>query len=56
MSLQKNNMIIRQKQKPHIEDKNYPWILGNQKRTSKAKSPDASIAIYIDIWQKIAED
>ena len=53
MSLQKEDMIIGQKL--HMEDKNYLWTLGNQKRISRTKSPGASIATYMDIWQKIAK-
>ena len=55
MSLQKEDMIIGQKQKLHMEDKSYLWTLGNQKRISRTKSPGASIATYMDIWQKIAK-
>ena len=48
-------MTIRQEQESHMEDKDYLWILGNQRRTSRIKSLNVSIAIYMDIWQKIAK-
>jgi len=34
-----------------MEDKEYPWILENQKRTSKTRSLDTLTVTYIDIWQ-----
>jgi len=49
-------MTIRQKQKPHMKEEDYSWILGNQKRTLRMGSLDTSIVIYMNIWQKIAED
>jgi len=55
MSLQKDDMTTRQKQEPHIEEEDYPWILGNQRITSRMGSLDTSIVIYMDIWQKITE-
>ena len=35
-----------------MEDEEYPWILENQKRTSKTRSLDTLTVTYIDIWQK----
>ena len=46
MNSQKTEKITKQKQKLHIEDKIYLWILG---------SPDISTAMYIDIWQRIVK-
>jgi len=48
-------MTTKQKQKPYMENENYPWILEIQKRTSRMGSLDVSITIYINIWQEIAE-
>ena len=38
-----------------MEDKDYPWTLENQKRTSRMENLNVLIAIYMDIWQKIVE-
>ena len=38
-----------------MKDEDYLWILENQRRTSRIGSLNASIVIYIDIWQKIAK-
>ena len=38
MSSQKDIMITKQRQEQLIEDKNYPWKLGNQTITSKMES------------------
>ena len=35
-----------------MEDEEYPWILENQKITSKTRSLDTLTVTYIDIWQK----
>jgi len=54
MNLQKDDRTIKQDQKLHTEDEEYPWILGNPKRISRMRSLDVSTVIYIDIWQNIA--
>ena len=56
MSLQKDNMITKQEQEQHIEDKDYLQILGNQKRTSRTGSQDTLIVIYISTQQKTVEN
>ena len=56
MSSQKNDKTIEQHQKLYSEDKKYPWILGNPKRTLRTESLGTSTAIYMDIQQKNVED
>ena len=48
MNSQKDNMTIKLEQEQYIEDKVYPWKLGNQMRTSKTESQSTLIAKYID--------
>ena len=52
MSPQKDNMITKQEQELHTENKDNPWTLGSQMTISKIKSQSASTVTNTNIWQR----
>jgi len=52
MNSQKDGMITRQALEQYMEDEDNLWTLGSPTRTSRMKSPSASITTSTVIWQR----
>jgi len=51
MNLWKVETTIKQALEQHLENEEYPWILGKLGTASmKIEDQDVSTAMYIDIW------